>query len=175
MKPKAHHICHILGESYSNRDCSWRTECLAALAILDVFVDRYYYYCFKRKREGACSSVNLHKFKPVRCWRWSHKRGCRLSHSNIWFHMAVLHEKDFHLENEAKWPPSPTPALISLMSPVCTFSVLFKCNIAPYCAMINIWAYNYHGIESYKSIWVLYTNIIALLLCRNQAIKMGNP
>lgn len=62
---------------------------------------------------------------------------------------------------------------IADVSTVCTFSVLFKCNIAPYCAMINIWAYNYHGIESYKSIWVLYTNIIALLLFRNQAVRLS--
>lgn len=57
---------------------------------------------------------------------------------------------------------------ITDVSTACTFSVLFKCNIDPYCAMINIWAYNYYGIESYKSIWVLYTNIIALLLYEKQ-------
>lgn len=45
---------------------------------------------------------------------------------------------------------------ITDVSTACTFSVLFKCNIDPYCAMINSWAYNYYGIESYKSIWVLY-------------------
>lgn len=59
---------------------------------------------------------------------------------------------------------------IADVSTACTFSVLFKCNIDPYCAMINIWAYNYYGIESYKSIWVLYTNIIALLLYEKQTM-----
>ncbi len=61
---------------------------------------------------------------------------------------------------------------IADVSTACAFSVLFKCNIDPYCAMINIWAYNYHGIESYKSIWVIYTNIIALLLYEKQMIDI---
>ncbi len=39
--------------------------CSTEIAILDVFVDRYYYYCLKRKKGSVILSVNLHKFKPV--------------------------------------------------------------------------------------------------------------
>lgn len=123
-----------LEKSFRNRDWSWRMECLAALQKLPHDKTDFGGICwwllmllFLKEKGSTRSSVNLHKFKPVGCWRWSHKRGSRPSHSNIWFRMAVLHEKDFHLGNEAKWPPPSTPAFILLMPPQSAPSVCYSC------------------------------------------------
>lgn len=140
MKPKAHHI------PYFRRNL-WKQGlqlenampgCFTEIAVLDVFVDHYYYYCFKRKREALVRRLICTNSNQSGVEDGVTSEDARLSHSNIWFHMAVLHEKDFHLGNKAKWPPSPTPAFILLMSPQSAPSVCYSSVTLPHTVLWSI-------------------------------------